>query len=231
MKIHRFYTGDEVELKQRVWVHNKALLAQWSKVLRLKLGDQIVLFDGLAHDRLYKLTKLDRQEAGFELVTEYERKIPTRNIYLAWSLLKKDKNDWVLQKATELGVNHFVPLVAERSEKTGFNSERARKIVVEASEQCGRSNIPAVREPLTLQAALNELSAKTTLLVCEQKDGQKLDLPDGDITLLVGPEGGWSDTEKTLFSEQSLGHLPLSSFTLRAETAAIAAVTACMLNS
>lgn len=229
MRLHRYYTGKDLELKHDFWLHDLRLVHQWRNVLRMGEGQEVVLFDGIGEDRLYKIVELSDKEAHLQMVTELARKTPAKEIYLFWSLLKKDKNDWVLQKCTELGVSHFIPLLADRSEKTGFNMERAEKIVIEAAEQCGRSDIPAVREPITIQTALEELSEKITLLVCEQSndleiDNWKLEIgrPAG---VLVGPEGGWSDAEKQLFSDQSISYLNLHDFTLRAETAAIAAIS------
>jgi 16S rRNA (uracil1498-N3)-methyltransferase len=190
MRLHRFYVSpDSVELKHNFWLHDAGLLHQWRKVLRYQTGQEVVLFDGLTHDRLYKITELTEREAHLEHVTDFERKIPKKDVYLFWSLLKKDKNDWVLQKCTELGINHFVPLLADRSEKTGFNVERAQKIIVEASEQCGRSNIPSVREPSHIQTVLEELSSKLPLFICEQGEEGEFGLLDS-VGILIGPEGG-----------------------------------------
>jgi 16S rRNA (uracil1498-N3)-methyltransferase len=145
---------------------------------------------------------------------------------LLWALLKKDKNDWVLQKCTELGVSHFVPVLAERSEKTGFNLERAQKIVIEAAEQCGRSDIPKIRELVLLPAAVHQYAQKVPLFMCEQESLGKKKQPNyADVGVLIGPEGGWSDTEKQLFLSAELPRLSLGDFTLRAETAAVAAST------
>lgn len=200
------------------------LLAQWTKVLRFRQGQQVVLFDGAQHERLYVLNELSSTIAKLELITDFVRKTPAREVYLFWSLLKKDKNDWVLQKGTELGVSHFMPLLAERSEKTGFDTERAAKIVMEAAEQCGRSDIPTVRQPLLLQTALHEFSSKIPLFVCEQHDLTKPQKPNyKEVGVLIGPEGGWSDKEKQLFTTQEVGRLPLGDFTLRAETACVVA--------
>lgn len=146
---------------------------------------------------------------------------------MLWSLLKKDKNDWIIQKCTELGVSHFVPVLADRSEKTGFNMERATKIAIEAAEQCGRSDIPGIREPIHIETAINELIGSVSLCVCEQSDeniNNNLD-NNNHIGVFIGPEGGWSDNEKSLFKSAELKHLNLHDFTLRAETAAVAAVT------
>ncbi len=233
MRLHRFYVGGEIELKHEFWLYDEKILHQWNRVLRFKANQEVVLFDGLDHDRLYKIVEITDKEAHLILVTELSPKTPKKDIYLLWSLLKKDKNDWVLQKCTELGVSHFMPILADRSEKTGFNVGRAKKIVIEASEQCGRSDIPNVREPIHLSAAIDELKDKITLLVCEQaeetqnaqlKTQNSQHITQNSQGVLVGPEGGWSDAEKQLFKDSTLDHLNLHNFTLRAETAAVTAV-------
>lgn len=231
MRLHRFYTGKDLELKHDFWLHDERLINQWRRVLRFGPGQEVILFDGLAEDRLYKLMELTDREAHLQLVTELKRQTPKREIYLMWSLLKKDKNDWVLQKCTELGVSHFVPLLAERCARSDLSqnmTERWERIVVEAAEQCGRSDIPTIREPMKVATVIDEFQAKVNLLVCEQSDViedsslQPMDskMPFG---VLVGPEGGWSDGEKQLFKDNSIQHLNLHDFTLRAETAAIIA--------
>ncbi len=221
MKIHRFYTPDTA-LTHDFWFKNKDILGQWTRVLRFRPGQEVVLFDGVEHDKLYKITKILAAEAHLEHITDYARSTPKKNIYLFWSLLKKDKNDWVLQKCTELGVSHFIPLIADRSEKTGFNIERARKIVIEAAEQCGRSDIPAVRDAMHVSTAIEQYNGKVPLLVCEQGDSIT-ETSLINVGVLIGPEGGWSDGEKQLFEDTHLAPLSLHDFTLRAETAAISA--------
>lgn len=205
-------------------MHDERLLHQWNRVLRFRAGQQVVLFDGIEHDRLYTIEEITPKEAHLVHVTDFERKMPPKNMYLLWSLLKKDKNDWVLQKCTELGVSHFLPLLADRSEKTGFNVERAEKIVIEAAEQCGRSDIPKVREPMHVQTAIEQLQGKVPLLVCEQGEQESwTDLEN--LGILIGPEGGWSEKELEIFDSFHLPKFALHDFTLRAETAAVAAIT------
>jgi 16S rRNA (uracil1498-N3)-methyltransferase len=225
MKIHRFYINPEHELKHDFWLHDERLVHQWKRVLRFNSGEELVLFDGLGNDRLYRLTELTDREAHLQYVTDFEPKMPKRDIYLLWALLKKDKNDWVLQKCTELGVSHFIPLLADRSEKLGFNVERAEKIVIEAAEQCGRSDIPTVREPMHIPTALEEFGGKMPLFICEQGGDEPENVMLKSAGVFIGPEGGWSDREKSLFTKAELPHLNLHDFTLRAETAAVAAVT------
>lgn len=225
MRLHRFYVGTEIELKHNFWLHDQRIVGQWKRVLRFQNGQQVLLFDGVESERLYRIVELKDDEAHLELITDYERQLPSKNVYLFWSLLKKDKNDWVLQKATELGVSHFIPLLADRSEKTGFNLERAEKIVIEAAEQCGRSDIPNVREPLLVATAVEHLGGKIPLMICEQGGERPEALKSNDYGLLVGPEGGWSDKEIELFKDHDLPHLGLGNLTLRAETAAVTAAS------
>jgi len=228
MKLHRFYVGGvhdkwgPLELDHVMWVHDERLLNQWLRVLRFRPLDQLVLFNDET-ERIYKITKIEfPHSVHLELVTELERQLPPKHLYLLWSLLKKDKNDWVLQKGTELGVRNFVPIIAERSEKTGFVIERAHKILVEAAEQSGRADIPDVREPITTETAVAEY-LDMPLLICEQGE-QVVDLKQLDTAaILIGPEGGWAPTEHQLFAKNNVQHIALSPFTLRAETAAIIA--------
>jgi 16S rRNA (uracil1498-N3)-methyltransferase len=227
MRLHRFYVQPDVlELTQRFWVNDKALLSQWTKVLRYRKGDELVLFDGVQADRLYRIHDTDENGIHLELVTELDRKLPAKHVYLFFSLLKKDKNEWVMQKGTELGVSNFVPVIASRSEKTGFNEERARRIVIEAAEQCGRSDIPHIREPLSPETIVQEYNSKINLLVCDEQSGvtSKID-SEKPTGALIGPEGGWSIEEISMFKDSDIGSLHLGNLTLRAETAAVAAAT------
>lgn len=227
MRLHRFYAGGlhtkwgKVELEKDFWIHDERLINQWLRVLRYREGDELVLFDDEV-ERLYKIIKIEQPDsAHLQLVTEMERELPKKHVYLLWSLLKKDKNDWVLQKATELGVRNFVPILADRSEKTGFDIERTQKILIEAAEQCGRADIPDVREPITTDEAVKEY-ADLPLFICEQAEGEP-DLQLEKAGVLIGPEGGWSDREKELFASADLSHINIAQFTLRAETAAVTA--------
>lgn len=228
MKIHRFYIPD-IQFSNDLWFKNSIVVHQWTKVLRFRPGQRVVLFDGKEKDKLYQITEILPEEVHLELITEYSRQLPKKDVYLFWSLLKKDKNDWVLQKCTELGVNHFIPLIADRSEKTGFNIERAQKIVIEAAEQCGRSNIPKIRDAMHVSNAIEQYHEKVEIIIAQQgEDTLNLELSSINsktpIGVFIGPEGGWSDREKQKFAKLQVKHLNLHDFTLRAETAAITSI-------
>ncbi len=228
-RLHRFFAGHlhdkygPIELRQHIWINDAELLNQWTRVLRYKVGDELVLFSGTGEDRLYKIHKIEDTSVGLELVTELEPVYPKRELYLFFSMLKKDKNEWVLQKCTELGASHFVPIISDRTEKTGFDETRAVKIVQEATEQCGRSDVPRVREPIGLQAVLDEFSDKIALYYAEQHEG-RLDVTANTepCGVFIGPEGGWTEEEKQLL-DTHCHKLNIAQFTLRAETACVTA--------
>jgi len=230
MKLHRFFSGDlhdkygPTELRQHIWMSEPGMYNQWVNVLRYREGDELVLFSGQGEDRLYRITKIEDSSIGLDLITELEPVYPKREVYLFWSLLKKDKNEWVIQKCTELGVSHFVPILSDRTEKTGFDEERAKKIATEASEQCGRSDIPRFREPIGLAAAIEEYKDKIELYYAEQSEADHESMSDRPVGIFVGPEGGWTEKEKELLSA-GCKKLNVAQFTLRAETACVAAIT------
>lgn len=232
MKLHRFYVAD-IDLIEDLVINDKSYTHQWTKVLRFRVGREISLFNDIGVEYRYKITMIDKFGVRLDRLREVEPLQAKGELYLCFSLLKKDKNDWVLQKATELGVSHFVPLLCERTEKTGFDEERAHKIVTEATEQCGRIDIPKIHEPTTLQKMVERLTVQgISLYVAEQGSPQashiKPYISKNSIGILIGPEGGWTDEEKQLFKDKNIKHLALSEFTLRAEAAAITA--AALLN-
>lgn len=226
MKIHRFYIGGKIDLKHDFWVHDEALLWQWNRVLRFKEGQEIVLFDGVGKDRLYEIKSISPKEAHLNLVTELHAKLPKTHVYLFWSLIKSDKNDLVIQKCTELGVTNFVPIISERSVKTGFNMARAEKIAVEASEQCGRSSIPYIREPIHIDELVKEYGQEVRLFVCHFGRSEIEEIKkDEKIGIIVGPEGGFTDDEVASLVTGGAKIIELGQMTLRAETASIVAVS------
>jgi 16S rRNA (uracil1498-N3)-methyltransferase len=128
-------------------------------------------------------------------------------------------------------VHKFVPIIAARSEKTDINLDRAQKIIVEAAEQCGRGDIPELREPIGLHEALEEYK-DLPLYICEQHSTSAQAMLELEkVGVLIGPEGGWTDEEKELFASLQLPHIMLSTFTLRAETAAVVAVANILQNN
>jgi 16S rRNA (uracil1498-N3)-methyltransferase len=227
MRLHRFYINKPIE-GENVEVKDEELLHQWRNVFRYNTGSEIVLFDGSGFEFYALIEKLSNREAELRVVSKKEGIVPKNKITLYQSLIKKDKMEWVVEKATELGVSKIVPLLSERSEKKGFNIERARKIAVEASEQCGRTDVPKIGEVIQL----NEAIEKAENAVVFDKNGiapPPNPLPEGEgvpkeTSIFIGSEGGWSEKELNLFKQKGAEILSLGPLTLRAETAAVVAI-------
>lgn len=221
MRLHRFYIEEKLAGRNEIRVADEALLHQLKDVFRLEKGDKVIFFDGEGMDVTCKIEMISKKEAVFSRESETESIIPEQNVTLLMALIKKDNFELVLQKCTELSVSRFVPIMAERSEKKNIDMDRGRRIIKEASEQCGRGDLPELSEIKNLDEILDEKN----LIVF---DGSGRDFVSSkpqalSFKLLVGPEGGWSEKEIAKFKEKNIPIYSLGNLTLRAETAAIVA--------
>lgn len=126
MRTHRFLVERDFQLSHEIWLREESILWQWNKVLRLSPTQNVILFNGQGEDRLYQILKLNREEAHLSLISQLVPIKPEVDLYVFWSLLKRTNNELILQKCTELGASHFVPLISERTIKKDFNVERAQ---------------------------------------------------------------------------------------------------------
>ena len=213
-------------------------------VLRLSTNDEIYVFDGGGREFQCSVETIGKNSTGVRVVSEVEPARPESplNLTLAIALLKGEKFDLVIQKATELGVREIMPLDTDRSdvrlsdEREQKRVTRWRRIALEAAKQAGRAFVPEVRSPLSLNSLLTssfegeDLSTPTRLMFSE-REGRSLadhsndfaELPAG-IIAVVGPEGGWTDEELKLGRDAGWKIVTLGGRTLRAETAAIVIV-------
>ena len=221
--------GAEVPLPDGVAAH---LL----RVLRLGAGDECVLFNGDGHDYHARIATAGKRHATAGILrTSRVDTESTLRITLLQGIARGEKMDWILQKATELGVAAFVPVSSDRSE-VKLDAERAakrhthwRSVVVSACEQSWRSRVPGVASPQPLAAALAALPAGSArwLLDPEATDGiATMPAPAGIVVLAVGPEGGWSDNDRSTLAAAGFGGLRLGPRILRTETAGMAAIAA-----
>ncbi len=206
------------------------------RVLRLREGDACVLFNGDGHDHDARLTSAGKRGASAEIVATraVDVESPLR-IVLLQGIARGEKMDWILQKATELGVAGFVPVSSDRSE-VKLDAERAgkrhahwRSVVVSACEQSWRARVPEIVAPQPLAAALAALPAGGArwLLDPEATSGiASMPAPSASLVLAIGPEGGWSPNDRAALTAAGFGGLRLGPRILRTETAGIAAVAA-----
>lgn len=202
-------------------------------VLRLGKGDEIEVFDGRGGAYVGRIDVVGRRVRVVELKPLSHRE-PAPPLLLAAAIIKPARFEWMLEKATELGVDEFLPLITKYSEFRTRNAnlkaklERWQRIISQACQQCGHALVPTIRSPIPFAdfLTLEDLRGFTRLL-CYEKGGVPLRslAPAGPIALCVGPEGGWDFCEVDAARQAGFEPVSLGRSTLRAETAALAAIT------
>jgi 16S rRNA (uracil1498-N3)-methyltransferase len=199
-------------------------------VLRLSTGDRVQIFNGEGREFVAEITSVGKRETLLRIVDEISAPAPESNLDLtiAASVYKNDKFDLVIQKAVELGVARISPIVTFRSESkidAALNRiDRWRKIALEATKQCERARIMTIDEPMPFEDFLSSLENESgDLLIFSEKDGRAI--PDlshpKKITALVGPKGGWEDSEIELAEARGFVPVKLGKRIMKAETAVI----------
>jgi 16S rRNA (uracil1498-N3)-methyltransferase len=213
-------------------------------VLRCRKGDELTIFDGKGNCFLTVIERADKREVIAEVIRHFPCDFESPvHIILVQGLLKGEKMDWVIQKTTELGVREIIPVITERSQvRETRKAVRWRKIAEEASRQSGRSVVPTVHEPVELKEFLKgsePVQHGDVKGFIFWEDGgasfneavKKISVSPGHpftvspIYLLIGPEGGFTHEEVALAQEKSFQAVSLGRRILRAETAALSAVT------
>lgn len=202
-------------------------------VLRLRPGDSVRVFDGEGREFECEIESIEKKTARLRLVGEVPPAAPESglNLTFATAILKGEKSDLVIQKATELGVSKLTPLVTKRCEVRIKNYEnrvqRWRKIAFEATKQCGRAKLMNIEEPAEFSAFITDLKAlpngEVRILFAEE-NGQPLSVsnPIRQMTALIGPEGGWENSEIELASKAGFQIVTFGGRIMKADTAAIA---------
>lgn len=204
-------------------------------VLRLKKGAGIELFDGTGNLYAVEISNTSRDNLSL-IIRNATRVLPSKpELHLAPALLKGKKLELVLQKAVELGVVGLHPFYSQYGDKpvnkTDSSEDRWQRIILEACKQCGQALLPRLSSPVSWPALLSNTSSYSRVLLCYEKETTRkisdfLFTPEHDETILMitGPEGGFSEREISSAMEHNCIPVSLGSLTLRAETAAIAAV-------
>ena len=207
------------------------------KVLRARSGDVVQVTDGEGQVYQVRLTAVgSTQSTGHIVERSAHVGEPTYHLTMAVGLLKNAKRfEYVLEKSVETGVSCIIPLITERSEKTSLRKDRATRILVAALKQCGRSRLPDIQDPVVLPEFL-KLHREPHTFVCHEAQDVGAHLLEqcqglektARMTVLVGPEGGFSEDEMQTIQEQGATPVTLGPRRLRTETAAIVASSVIM---
>lgn len=200
-------------------------------VLRLSAGAELLLFDGTSGEWLARIAHVEKRR--MTLIIGRRTREPERlpDAWLAFAPVKRAQADWLVEKATELGVARLLPVVTQRTIAERVRLERLRAIAIEATEQCGRTLLPEIVEPVRLDGLLADRNTGRTLYFADEAGGEPVAqaFEPGPALILVGPEGGFTDEERALVrSAANAVPVSLGPRILRAETAALAALSAFM---
>ena len=208
-----------------------------ARVLRLREGNHVEIFDGLGNACRGVIVELGgkRVVVGKIAAGNANRESPLQ-VMLAQALLSSEKMDWVIQKATELGVAEIQPLDTERSvarlsaERAAKRLEHWRQVVISACEQCGRNRLPDIHAPLDIMVWLQQMKALSdTKLILLPQGATSLhsqQKPQGKAVLLIGAEGGFTEAESDSALRCGFTPIRLGARVLRTETAAVAGLAA-----
>lgn len=225
MRINRFFYNFD-ETKNNVLIQDKEIIHQIKKVLRLKTGKEIILFNQNNKEALVKILNFSNNIVTGEIINiDDVNREPQKEVNLYVSILKKENFELVCQKTTEIGISNIYPLISDYTVKLNLNYERLKRIIKEASEQSGRSKIPNIfkiekLENIILNINQNDLNLFFDLNGQNFKNLLKDIANYNKINIFIGPEGGWSNNEINLAKANNFKIVNFSSLIFRSETAA-----------
>lgn len=244
--MRRFFTEPENISSDYVNITEDA--SHITKVLRMSIGDRIIVFDGTGYEYTAELTSIDKNKCIAKIVSKtYSEQEPNVKVVIYQGIPKSDKMDMIIQKAVELGATSIVPVSMDRcvtkldnAKKLSEKVKRWNKIAVEAAKQCGRGILPSVEIPLKFSQAVDKLKQTELSIMPYEVLGHsgvsslrnKLNTTNAtDIGVLIGPEGGFSDAEAEYAKENGINMVGLGKRILRTETVSSVILSAILYES
>ncbi len=198
-----------------------------NKVMRVKENEFFSLFNNKGEWEA-KILKISKGLVEFEIIKRLRQKENTKDLWLAFSPIKSNYQNFMIQKATELGVTKFLPIIFERTIVRSINVERLKKIAIEASEQSNRINIPSIEQTQNLESFLN-LNLVDLIFTDLNSTNKKIDkskLTNKPTCIIVGPEGDFSELEREkILTFKGVQTVKINENILRSETAVISAIS------
>lgn len=196
-------------------------------VLRLKEGAPVELFDNRTGAWRATIVETGRKRVTLNVEERLRPREAVPDLWLLFAPIKRGRIDWLVEKATELGVDRLMPVITRRTVVDRLNLDRLRAHAIEAAEQCGRTALPTLAEPRALQKALTDWPAERALYFADEGGGAPMleAARPGPAALLIGPEGGFTDEERAAIRALPQAcAITLGPRILRADTAALAAI-------
>ena len=198
-----------------------------SKVMRIKENEIFSLFNSSGEWEA-KILNITKSIVEFEITNQIRQKENQKELWLAFSPIKSNYFNFMIQKATELGITKFVPIIFERTVVRKLNKERLEKVIIEATEQSNRINIPTLEDATNLEDFLK--SSEMNLIFTDlNSDNKKVDLEkltNKPVCIVVGPEGDFSENERAkILSFKDVQAIKINENILRSETAVISAIS------
>jgi 16S rRNA (uracil1498-N3)-methyltransferase len=206
------------------------------RVMRATLGDAVILCDDVTGEWTARVNEISKREVTLEIAEHLRPREAVPDLWLCPALLKKDRFDVVLEKATELGAARIQPVLTRRCVADKLNLDRARTITVEAAEQCARTALPELVDAVKLAALLTGWHETRALFFADELGGEPpreaFAAHAGPAAILIGPEGGFDEAERALIRAHPAARpISLGPRILRGETAAIAALSIWMASA
>jgi 16S rRNA (uracil1498-N3)-methyltransferase len=200
-------------------------------VMRLKAGDPVRLFDDRTGEWLASVREVAKRTVTLAVDERLREREDVPDLWLLFAPIKKGPIDWLIEKATELGIARLQPVITRRTIVDRLNLDRLRAHIIEAAEQCDRTALPTIEEPVKLDALLRGWDPNRALIFADENGGTPLAdvAKSGPAAILIGPEGGFIDDERELIRAMPAAcPVSLGPRILRAETAAAAAIAVWM---
>jgi len=200
-----------------------------NKVMRIKANETLSLFNSSGEWKA-KVKEINKGIVEFIVTKQLKHKENSKEIWLVFSPIKSNYFNFMIQKATELGVTKFLPIIFDRTIVRKINRDRLQKIIIEATEQSNRINVPSIEKHQNLKKFLSENKDKIDLIFTDlNSQNKKLgikELSNKPICIIIGPEGDFSESvRKEIFSFEGVTPIKINENILRAETAAISAIS------
>ena len=200
-------------------------------VMRLGSGAELLVFEGQSGEWLARIGETAKKRMTL-VVEQRTRELETiPDVWLAFAPVKRTQTDWLVEKATELGAARLVPVITQRTIAERVKLQRLEAIAIEAAEQCGRTRLPEIAEPVSLKQLLADRDPARLLYFADESGGKPAStvFSPGAALILIGPEGGFTGDERALIrAAPNAVAISLGPRILRAETAALAALAAFM---